>query len=110
MEERSKKTIRDSFYFFSAIFLSLGIFVGIELPVFWIPLIITLLVSVSLFFQKSDTLFISIISILIFSSGWIISSIRLNEINQNLEIIDSLHEETITFSGIIQSTKETEHG
>ena len=110
MEERSKKTIRDSFYFFSAIFLTLGIFIGIELPVFWIPLIITLLVSIFLFFQKSDTFFLSLISILIFSSGWIISSIRLNEINQNLEIIDSLHEETITFSGIIQSTKETEHG
>ena len=110
LKEEIKTTIRTRFYFFCAIFLSIGIFIGIAWPSTWIPIFLFFIILISLFFHHSDTLFLFVLLSLIFISGWFISSVRINEIDQNLSLADSLHGKTVSFTGIVHNTKETEYG
>ena len=110
LKEEIKTTIRTRFYFFCAIFLSIGIFIGIAWQSTWIPIVLFFIILISLFLHHSDTLFLFLLSSLIFISGWFISSVRINEIDQNLFLADSLHGKTVSFTGIVHNTKETEYG
>ena len=110
MENKYKNIIRTRFYFFCSIFLSLGIIVGISWQNTWIPFVLCFIIFIGLLLRQSDTIFLFLLSSLIFTSGWFISSVRNNEIEQNLSLADSLHGKTVSFSGIVHSIKETEYG
>ena len=110
MQDHSKKIIRHHFYLFFAIFLTLGIFIGTIWQSLWIPISVLISFSIYLYFQKSDNRFLIVLQIIILSTGWFLSTVRIHEIDQNLELIDSLNSESLDFTGIIYNTKLTEHG
>ena len=110
MENKYKNIIRTRFYFFCSIFLSLGIVIGISWQNTWIPFVLCFIIFIGLLLRQSDTIFLFLLSSLIFISGWFISSVRNNEIEQKLSLADSLHGKTVSFSGIVHSMKETEYG
>ncbi len=110
MENKYKSMIRTRLYLFCSIFLSLGIFVGISWQNTWIPFVLFFIIFIGLLLRQSDTIFLFLLSILIFTSGWFISSVRKNEIEQKLSLADSLHGKTLSFSGIVNEIKETDYG
>jgi competence protein ComEC len=91
-------------------FLALGIIVGINWQNTWFPFVLCFIIFIGLLLRQSDKIFLFLLSSLIFTSGWFISSVRNNEIEQALSLADSLHGKTISFSGIVHSVKETEYG
>ncbi|MBT5461244.1 MAG: DNA internalization-related competence protein ComEC/Rec2 [Candidatus Marinimicrobia bacterium] len=110
MEFKFNTILRTHFYFYCAIILSFGIFIGIVIQSLLIPIIILFIFFIFLYFIKTDTIYIFLLAGIIFISGWFISSVRIFEINQKLGYIDSLHGKSVEFSAVILDTKETEHG
>mgnify|MGYP001287007073 CR=1 FL=1 len=110
MENKYKSIIRTRFYFICSMFLALGIIVGINWQNTWFPFVLCFIIFIGLLLRQSDKIFLFLLSSLIFTSGWFISSVRNNEIEQNLSLADSLHGKTVSFSGIVHSIKETEYG
>jgi len=104
------RNIRDQLFFYCAIFLSLGILLGIVIQSVWIPTILLFFVFSSLFIKKDRSIFNCQLSIILFLSGWFISTIRINEINHHLNFIDMQHGQKVHFSGIIQQSTDTEYG
>ena len=110
MENKYKSIIRTRFYFICSMFLALGIIVGINWQITWFPFVLCFIIFIGLLLRQSDKIFLFLLSSLIFACGWFISSVRNNEIEQNLSLADSLHGKTVSFSGIVHSVKETEYG
>ena len=73
-------------------------------------MLLFIIILITLFVHHSDTISLFLLSILIIVSGWFISSVRINEIDQKLSFADSLHGKTISFTGVVHNTKETEYG
>ena len=101
MEFKFNTILRTHFYFYCAIILSFGIFIGIVIQSLLIPIIILFIFFIFLYFIKTDTIYIFLLAGIIFISGWFISSVRIFEINQKLGYIDSLHGKSVEFSAVI---------
>ncbi|SVB75545.1 uncharacterized protein METZ01_LOCUS228399, partial [marine metagenome] len=69
MENKYKSIIRTRFYFFCSIFLSLGIIIGISCQNTWIPFVLYFIIFIGLLLRQSDTIFLFLLSSLIFTSG-----------------------------------------
>ena len=110
MGENINIIIRNKFYLFFAIFMIIGILIGMWLHNNLILFLISICLIIPIFFYKSDYFFHICLGCLIVICGIFISFVRLKGIDQNLKFFNELHGDSISFSSVIHQTKKTEHG
>ena len=88
----------------------MGISIGIYFHNISISFLLSILLIIPILLYKSDYFFRICLGCLIIICGIFISYVRMKEIDQNLKFIDELHGNSISFSGVIHHTKNTEHG